>query len=93
MAGIANTKQALQEIRDLLKVVQLVFEDGKLTFLDLRHAPSAIGDGMSLVKAISAAVAAGEFQDLDGEEVKELWAIVIELVLQDLMPKFQNAVK
>jgi hypothetical protein len=93
MAGIANTKQALQEIRDLLKVASLVFEDGKLTLLDFRHAPSAISDGMSLAKAVSAAVAAGEFQDIDGEEAEEIWGILIELVLQDLLPKFKDAVK
>jgi hypothetical protein len=85
MAGIENSKKFLLELASAAEGIQAVLEDGKVTLLDVRHAPKLFGDVKSAVDAIKGMES--ELKDLSKEEVQELMALVIELGLK-LAEKF-----
>jgi hypothetical protein len=80
MAGVEKTLGALESVSEVVKGVQLVLEDGKVTLLDLRQAPGIF----SAIKGLVAAAPAvkEELKDLDKEELEKVLSAVIDLALQ-----------
>lgn len=80
MAGVEKTLGALESVSEILKSVEAVLEDGKVTLLDLRQAPALFSAIKELVA--SAAGVKEELKDLDKEEMAAVLTAVIDLVLK-----------
>lgn len=80
MAGIEQSKKLLSELAAAAKEIELVLEDGKVSLLDLRHAPALFADVKAAVDALSGVKE--ELKDLDKDELQELLQMVIDMGLE-----------
>lgn len=85
MAGIESSKKFLSEVSEIVEGVEAVLADGKITLLDLKHAPALFADVKSAVEKLKGMQE--ELKDLQKEEIEELLALVIDLGLK-LASKF-----
>ena len=80
MAGVEKTLGALESIGDVVKGVEAVLADGKVTLLDLRQAP-ALFTGIKALVAAAPAIKE-ELKDLDKEELEKVLSAGIDLLLK-----------
>lgn len=75
--GIDNIKKALNESKEALETLVLVFEDGELSFGDAQHVPELWSDTSDLLEAMPKAIE--EAKDIDLEEAKVLISLTVEV--------------
>jgi len=87
--GIEKIKEALASLSAMVDTVGEVMEDGTIGMGDVFKLPDLISDATSLASSLKASIEAGELQDIDLAEAKELLGDAIGLIVK-IVDKFKK---